>query len=49
VSLARKENFYVFIDWWLVFALVLNSVFLLDLIAHVYLFGFKRLMARKKE
>ena len=34
---------------WIIYALVINSIFLLDLIAHIIFFGFGRLMKKNKE
>ena len=37
------------IGLWIIVALVINTVFLLDLIFHLVIFGFKRLIKRKTE
>lgn len=42
-------EFFNYIDAWIKYALVINTVFLLDLIAHIVVFGFKRLMSKKTE
>ena len=37
------------INIWVYVALVINTVFLIDLIFHLIIFGFKRLIKRKTE
>ena len=48
IILARAD-FFSYSKPWITYAIVFNTIFLLDLIAHIVLFGFKRLMKRKKE
>ena len=44
-----KSFFFEFLKEWIVYAIIFNTVFLLDLIAHIVMFGFKRLMKKKTE
>ena len=37
------------IDHWLILAIVINSIFLLDLIFHIIIYGLKRLITKKAE
>ena len=34
---------------WIIYALIINTIFLFDLIAHIAALGFKRLMVKNKE
>jgi hypothetical protein len=45
----KEKNFEDYCKWWITFALIVNTIFLLDLIGHIVLFGFKRLKKKKKE
>ncbi len=47
--LMANFEFFNYIDAWIKYALVINTVFLLDLIAHIVVFGFMRLMRKKSE
>ena len=43
IILARAD-FFSYSKPWITYAIVFNTIFLLDLIAHIVFFGFKRLM-----
>lgn len=47
--LMKNFEFFNYIDSWIKYALAINSVFLIDLIAHIVMFGFKRVVKRKTE
>jgi len=47
--LMKNFEFFNYIDSWIKYALAINSVFLIDLIAHIVMFGFKRVVSKKTE
>ena len=44
-----KSEFLAFSKKWIVYALIINTVFLLDLIVHFVMFGFVRILKKKTE
>ena len=47
--IVTHTDYYKYSDQWILYAIIVNTIFLIDLIAHIVFVGFKRLMKKKKE
>ena len=45
----KSNDFEQYYTMWMIFAVVINTIFLIDLILHIVFFGFKRIMQKKWE